>query len=133
MLKYIYIWKKTRQENVHTAHKTPIIKNNQPDKSSLDFGESTETAPALDISIFKKLLPQQMAGVYAVSYPIPKQGEYNFTIAIKSLNGKAFAEPLIYGGKISYLPKTKYKMLLIIGIVLISGVIAVWIMSVRKN
>ena len=129
---YIYL-EKTRQENVHTAHKTPIIKNNQPDKSSLDFGESTETAPALDISIFKKLLPQQMAGVYAVSYPIPKQGEYNFTIAIKSLNGKAFAEPLIYGGKISYLPKTKYKMLLIIGIVLISGVIAVWIMSVRKK
>ncbi|MDI6744381.1 MAG: 4Fe-4S binding protein [Thermodesulfovibrionales bacterium] len=129
---YIYL-EKTGQRNAHAAYKMPVAKNNQPEKSGLEFGESPETATTSDISMFKKLQPQQMAGVYAVSYPIPRQGEYNFTIAIKSLNGKAFAEPLIYGGKISYLPKTKYKMLLIIGIVLISGVIAVWIMSVRKK
>lgn len=129
---YIYL-EKTGQRNAHAAYKMPVAKNNRMEKSGLEFGESPETATTLDISMFKKLQPQQMAGVYAVSYPIPKQGEYNFTIAIKSLNGKAFAEPLIYGGKISYIPKTKYKMLLIIGIVLISGVIAVWIMSIRKK
>ena len=60
-----------------------------------------------DLSSFKKLQAEQIAGMFAVAYPLEEKGEYTFTLAIKSLSGKTFADPLIYGGKISYQEKSR--------------------------
>jgi len=70
-----------------------------------------------------------------VSYPLPDKGEYSFTIALKALNGKMFSEPLVYGGSFVYKEASKarqYKMLFIMGIILLSGLAGAWILSKRK-
>jgi ferredoxin len=99
--------------------------------SRLDFGETMDMSsmPSMvDLSSFKKLEPAQMAGMFAVAYPIQEKGDYAFTLAVKSLSGKTFADPLIYGGNISYQEKSRaplYRMLFVIGTIFLSGLIGV--------
>ncbi len=104
----------------------------------LDFGEPDNMASMgsmTDLSHFKKLLPQPKAGAYAVQYPLPGQGQYRFTLALKSIGGKKFAEPLIYGGKVLYPEKSHaaaYKMIFVISLIFSSGLLGIWILSQRK-
>ncbi|MCL5237602.1 MAG: 4Fe-4S binding protein [Nitrospirae bacterium] len=103
--------------------------------SGLDFGESPQMPAGIDLSAFKRLLPQQKAGVFAASYPLSK-GEHTFTLAVKSLGGKKFAEPLIYGGTLSYAEASKalfYRMLFTISIIILSGLAGAWVIAQRKS
>ncbi len=105
----------------------------------LDFGDSMDmaaTPSTADLSGFKRLLPQQMAGMFGVDYPLPGKGEYAFTLAVKSLGGQTFAAPLIYGGRISYQEKSKasfYRMLFVLGSIFLSGLIAAFILYQRRT
>ncbi|NJD57173.1 MAG: 4Fe-4S binding protein [Nitrospirae bacterium] len=110
------------------------------DKSSgLDFGETMDMSSmtsVVNLSSFKKLVPMQMAGMFAVEYILPENGEYAFTLAVKSLAGKTYTEPVIYGGKVSYQAKSKapyYRLLFVLSSILISGVIAVYVLYQRKS
>ena len=105
---------------------------------SLDFGGSMdmpETRSAADLSGFTKLAPLQMAGMFGADYPLPGAGEYAFTLAVKSLKGKIYAEPLRYGGVISFQQRSKasfYRMLFVLGSIFLSGLIAAYILYQRK-
>lgn len=107
--------------------------------AGLDFGEPGNMASmssVTDVSQFKKLQPQPMAGVYAVRYPLAEQGQYKFTLAVKSIGEKKFPEPLIFGGKILYPEKSNsalYKMIFIIAVIFLSGLVGVWILFQRKS
>ncbi|MBI5666327.1 MAG: 4Fe-4S binding protein [Nitrospirae bacterium] len=123
-------------QSTHADHamSQPSTDNVIGDKG-LDFGDSPQMTMGIDLSMFKKLQPQQKAGTYAVSYPLPDKGEYTFTIALKSLGGKKFDEPLVYGGSFLYTEASNarlYKMLFIMGIILFSGLTGAWILSKRK-
>jgi len=101
----------------------------------LDFGGLPAMTTGIDLGMFKKLHQQQKAGTFTVSYPLPDEGEYSFTIALKSLGERKFAEPLIYGGNIVYHEASnarQYKMLFIVGVILLSGLTGAWILSKRK-
>lgn len=129
----------TGKQDIHSTHGDYEVSQPSPDNlngdEGLDFEESPQMAMGIDLGVFRKLQPQQKAGTYAVSYPLPDKGEYAFTIALKALNGKKFTEPLVYGGSFVYKEASKasqYKMLFIMGIILISGLAGVWILSKRK-
>ena len=119
----------------HAGHAAPPPSGPGPVETGLDFGEAPPTPPAsADLSAFKKLLPSQVAGTYAAAYPL-QRGEYQFTLAVKALNGKTFAEPLIYGGTLSYAQASKapfYRMLLVVVALLSSGLAGIWIIAQRK-
>ena len=106
--------------------------------SGLDFGETMDMSSMtsmVDLTNFKKLQSEQMAGMFAVAYPLEEKGEYTFTLAVKSLNGKVFADPLIYGGKISYEEKSRaplYRMIFVLGIILLSGLLGTMILHQRR-
>ncbi len=123
----------------HASHQMPSLSGKGNESGGLDFGETMDMssmASVMDLSSFKKLEPQQMAGMFAVAYPLPEKGEYTYTFAVKSLMGKNFAEPLIYGGKISYQEKSGapfYRMLFVIGSIILSGFLAIWIISERRK
>lgn len=105
------------------------------DGAGLDFGETPQLSQGQDLSKFKRLEPAQKAGVYSIKYPLSK-GEHAFTIAVKSLGGKSFPEPLIYGGTIAYAVKSNaplYRMVFVIVVIIISGLTGVWILSLRKS
>lgn len=129
----------TAKQDVHSMHKDHAMPPPPTDTfndDGLDFGDSPQMTMGIDLSKFRKLQPQQKAGTYAVSYPLPGKGEYAFTIALKALNGKMFTEPLIFGGSFIYQEASKarqYKMLFIIGIILLSGLAGVWILSKRNS
>ncbi|RJQ23972.1 MAG: 4Fe-4S binding protein [Nitrospiraceae bacterium] len=136
----IYILlERTGKEDIHSAHTghtmpKPSTENIAAD-DGLDFGESPQMTTGTDLGMFKKLQPQQKAGTYAVSYPLPDKGEYAFTIALKALDGRKFAEPLVYGGSFVYKKASKarqYNMLFIMGIILFSGLTGAWILAKRK-
>ncbi|MEW6601688.1 MAG: 4Fe-4S binding protein [Nitrospirota bacterium] len=136
----IYILlEKTGEQDVnptHTDHEAPSLPaDTLNDDDGLDFGDSPQMAAGIDLSMFRKLEPRQMAGTYSVNYPLTEKGEYSFTIAVKSLNGKKFSETLVYGGILEYKEASRarqYKMIFIIGIILLSGLLGGWILSKRK-
>ncbi len=105
----------------------------------LDFGDSADMGSMdtmTDLSAFKKLQPQQMAGMFAVGYPLPGQGQYRFTIAVKSLGAKKFAQTLVFGGELDYPERSNaplYRMLFVIGIIIFSGIFGIWILSQRQS
>ncbi len=109
------------------------------ESGGLDFGETMDMSSMttmVDLSHFKKLQPEKMAGTFAVPYPLQDKGEYAFTLAVKSLGGKTFADPLIYGGRILYQAKSRaslYRMLFVIGGILLSGFLAIVILYQRKS
>jgi hypothetical protein len=88
------------------SHAGHIMKEMPGDSTAsndgLDFGESAQPEMVSYLTMFRKAEPQQKAGVYSTAYPIKEKGDYTYTIAVTSLNGKKFAEPLIYGGTLEY-------------------------------
>lgn len=129
----------TGEQDIHSAHTGHTMPQPSTDNiigdEGLDFGEAPQMTMGTDLGMFMKLQPQQKAGTYTVSYPLPDKGEYAFTIALKALNGKMFAEPLVYGSSFVYMEASKarqYKMLFIMGIILFSGLTGAWILSKRK-
>ncbi len=127
---------KQDSHSMHTGHAMPQpSSDNLNGDGGLDFGESPQMTMGIDLGMFRKLQPQQKAGTYAVNYPLPGKGEYTFTIAMKALDGKMFADPLVYGGSFVYQEASKarqYKMLFVMGIILLSGLAGIWILSKRK-
>lgn len=121
----------------HTGHTAaPAVKNSIPGEDGLDFGGAPKERPSYDLSYFARLNASQMAGIYSTSYPIIKKGDYKFTIAVKSLGGKRFAEPIIYGGVIPYREASKiplYRMWFVAVIIFTSGLLSIWILSQRKS
>ena len=74
--------------------------------------------------------------MFAVAYPIQEKGEYTFTLAVESLQGKNFSEPLIYDGTISYQEKCRaplYRMIFVIGVILFSSLLGAGILYQRKS
>jgi hypothetical protein len=122
----------------HSAHQMPSASEKSNGSGGLDFGETMDMSSMtsmVDLSSFKKLQPEQMAGMFAVAYPLEEKGDYAFTLAIKSLSDKTFAEPLIYGGKFSYQEKSPaplYRMLFVIGSILLSGLIGIVVLYQRR-
>lgn len=134
---YILLEKNKAMSNMSHQMESPTGEMSKGE--GLDFGEPHDMASMpsmIDLSQYKKLQPQQMAGVYAAPYPLPEQGQYKFTLAVKSLGMKKFREPLIFGGKILYPEKSNaaaYKMIFIITVILFSGLMGIWILSQRKS
>lgn len=133
---YLLIEKSGRAP-VHAGHARPSAsKPSIRDDAGLDFGDAAQEAVSFDLSMFKKLQPQQKAGVYAVDYPMTQTGDYGFTIAFKSIAGKRFLEPLIYGGSFSNKEESRaslYRTIFVIAIILLSGVAGVWIIDHRRK
>jgi len=132
---YIFL-EKAGKVNVHAGHAMPGSAGSDiSGETGLDFGESSAAPMSFDLSMFKGLRPQQIAGVYAVDYPLPEKGGYRFTLALKSLQGRRFAEPLVYGGTISYTEASRarfYMMLFVMGLILTSALTGIWIILQRK-
>ncbi|MBI5074513.1 MAG: hypothetical protein HZB62_05020 [Nitrospirae bacterium] len=122
-----------------SAHAGHVMPSATPESGSegggLDFGEPVQMGDSLDLSTFKKLKPRQKAGVYAVEYPLTVPGDFFFTIAVSSLAGKRYAEPLVYGGTLSYIAASKarfYSMIFVFAVIVLSGLTAVWIIRQRS-
>lgn len=128
---------KKEVHQAHTGHEMPPPSTDAvTEDEGLDFGESPHMTMGTDLSMFSKLQPQQKAGTYAVIYPLREEGEYSFTLALKSLDGKIFAEPLVFGGSLIYKEASNaslYRMLSVMGIILFSGLSGIWIVSRRKS
>lgn len=127
------------KDGAASAHAGHVMPTATPESSTegggLDFGERDQIVGPLDLSAFKKLGPQQKAGVYSVEYPLAAPGEYSFTIAVSSLAGKRYAEPLVYGGTLSYRIVSKarfYSMIFVFVVIGLSGLAGVWIMRQRS-
>jgi hypothetical protein len=134
---FIYLEKEHGEGRQSPETGTSLSNNNKSE--GLDFGHSdvadTKTN-AIDLSAFKLMEPQMVAGMYSVHYPLAEEGMYRFTIAVKSLQGQKFESPLIYGGSISYSAPSQmpfYRMLFIIGLIISSGIIGIWIMAQRAR
>lgn len=133
----VYIYLEEEKTTDHSAHQMASAPPEGTRDGSLDFGSMFDMPPmsmATNLSMFKKLQPQEMAGMYLVSYALPGKGMYKFTLAVKSLQGKNYAEPLIYGGRISYSESSRapfFRMLFIIGAIILSGIIGMWIIFQR--
>ncbi|MFO0752054.1 MAG: 4Fe-4S binding protein [Thermodesulfovibrionales bacterium] len=107
----------------------------QAQNRGLDFGDMPDAAPVTDLSRYSRLVPQDKAGVYGAEYRFDTEGDYIFTLAIKSMGGKRFAEPFLVGGKLSYREASKAprnRMLAVMGTLLLSGLAALGIMALRK-
>ena len=123
----------------HVSHLMNSSSGKGNESGGLDFGETMDMSSMtsmVDLSRFKKLQPEQMAGMFSVAYPLQEKGEYAFTLAVKSLRGKTLPEPLIYGGKIAYQEKSRatlYRMLFVIGGILLSGFLGTVILYQRKS
>lgn len=134
---YIYV-QESAQQAAHAGHvmPSPDISGSEDDSGGLDFGDSATISSLYDLSVFARLQPDQKAGEYSSAYHIHKAGEYSFILAFKSLEGKKYAEPLIYGGKITYAKASKapfYRMIFVIGLIILSGISGVWILSLRRS
>lgn len=134
---YILLEKKAPMKHTSPPMNSPSVKKSAGD--GLDFGGTMDMkskSSMVDLSNFEKLIPQQMAGMFQVDYLLPEKGEYAFTLAVKTLNGKTYAEPLIYGGEIPYQERSKasyYRLLFVLGCVLLSGIMAVYLLYQRKT
>jgi polyferredoxin len=134
---FIYFEKEIAE--VQKSPETGLSSTNNNESEDLDFGDfgSIESGEnAMDLSLFKQMERQKVAGMYSVLYPLTEEGTYRFTIAVKSLQGQKFERPLMYGSTISYKSTSKipfYRMLFIIGIILSSGIAGTWIMAQRKR
>jgi len=109
--------------------------NNTSSGGELDFGKSAQMDMTTDLSMFVKAESQQKAGVYAAAYPMQEKGYYNYTLAITSLNGKKFKEPLIYGGTLDYHEASKasyYRMVAVMLLIVICAIAAAWIIAQRR-
>lgn len=103
--------------------------------AGLDLGDGDPMEPGVDLSRFTKLLPRQMAGMFAAPYPL-NEGDYRFTLAITSLDGRRFSEPRIYGGRLSYAAPSKallYRMLFVMGSLAASAVVGLWLVAQRRS
>ncbi|MBI5103109.1 MAG: 4Fe-4S binding protein [Nitrospirae bacterium] len=133
---YVLLEKASGQPS-HVGHNMDAVEGvSASSGEGLDFGESTPSGTAVDLSLFVKAGPQQKAGVYVAAYPIQDKGDYNYTIAITSLNGKKFEEPLIYGGTLAYHEASKaafYRMVGVMGLLFLCGITAVWIIAQRRS
>lgn len=133
---YIRLDKKG-QSVLHGGHTmSPDAGSNSSTGEGLDFGDTSGMANAVDLSTFKRLGQGQKAGIYFVPYPLPDKGEYTFSLAVKALSGKKYADPIIFGGDLSYQPQSRaplYRMLFVIASILASGLIGIWIMVQRKK
>ncbi|MBI5074385.1 MAG: 4Fe-4S binding protein [Nitrospirae bacterium] len=120
----------------HAGHDmNAMTKGSTSSEAGLDFGESAQSDMSVDLSTFVKAEPQQKAGSYAAVYPILEKGDYTYTIAITSLGGKKFKEPLVYGGTLPYHEASKaafYRMAAVMSLILFCGIAAVWIIAQRK-
>lgn len=132
---YLLVVKKG-QADPHAGHIMP--KTGEPSASTgpgLDFGEEPPPAAArVDLSMFRKLMPSEKAGVYAVEYPLPSQGEYTFTLAVTGMQGKKYAEPILFGGDLRYIRESEapfYRMLAVLITVITSGIIGIWVIWQR--
>ena len=134
----LYILLEKEGAENHAAHQMaspPGKGNTGPD---LDFGgtmDMARTSATTDLSNFRRLMPEQMAGMFGADYPLPGKGNYTFTLAVKDIDGKMFADPLVYGGSISYQTKSRapfYRMLFIIGGIIVSGVLGAVILHQRR-
>lgn len=125
------------QTAAHKGHTSPPRPGGDAsDEGGLDFGDSPAPVMKIDLSTFRKLSPQQKAGVFAVDYPLAEKGEYVFTLAVKSVGGRKYNEPLTYGSAIVYQEESRaplYRMVFAIGMIILSGVTGIWIMSVRRS
>jgi polyferredoxin len=131
---YIRIGEEKSAEHVEHAGMTSALAS--AESAGLNFGGEAETGTVVDLSEFQKLIPKQMAGMYSVEYPLPEQGTYEFTVAAKSLNGKYFEEPVLYGGKLSYHEKSRaplYRLLFVVGVILLTGMFAICTLSQRRS
>jgi polyferredoxin len=132
----IYIEKDRSREQDQELTISPPTKNSEID--GLDFGDDVmhSVAGLTDLSGFVNMEPQELAGRYAVPYPLAEAGTYRFTLAVKYLQGKNYEEPLLYGGSVLYRKQSDipfYRMLAIIGFIIASGVTGVWIMVQRSR
>lgn len=122
--------------SAHAGHVMPsATTESSKEGGGLDFGDPAQMASALDLSAFKKLEPQQKAGVYAAKYPLTVPGDYSFTLAVSSLAGKQYAEPLVYGGTLSYRALSKarlYSMIFVVVVLILSGLTGLWIIRQRS-
>jgi polyferredoxin len=120
----------------HAGHVMEDMPADGPSGGGLDFGEPPPAEMPVDLSIFKKMEPREKAGVFAAMHPIPEKGDYAYTIAVTALGGKKFAEPLIYGGTLSYQEASRapfYRMWSVIAVIILSGLAGVWMISQRKK
>lgn len=134
---YVYV-QESAQLAAHAGHAmpSPDTSGSEDGSSGLDFGDSAQMSSSYDLSAFARLLPDQKAGVYTTVYHLHKKGEYTFILALKTLAGKKYAEPLIYGGKITYAKASKapfYRMIFVIGLIILSGISGVWVLSLRRS
>jgi ferredoxin len=103
--------------------------------NGLDFGEPAAGPAALDLSLYSRLIPRQMAGMFEADYHLHEKGEYLYTLVVASLDGKRFAEPLVYGGRIAYNAASSapfYRMAFVISLIVLCGAAGIWIMSLRR-
>lgn len=103
--------------------------------TGLDFGETAPLPSSVDLSGFTLLVPHQRAGDFGAVFPLSGAGEYIYTFAIRSLEGEKFEKPLMVGGTITYAAVSRvpvYRMLFVIGTLLLSGVFGVWIIAQRR-
>ena len=134
---YIKLEKEVPMEPATHQMTAPSAEGGEGD--GLDLGDAmdmTSMSSNVDLSSLRKLGPVQMAGMFEVDYPLPEKGDYAYTIALKSLNGKTYTEPLIYGGKISWQEKSNapyYRLLFVLGSVLLGGIIVAFILYQRNS
>ncbi|MEW6115450.1 MAG: 4Fe-4S binding protein [Nitrospirota bacterium] len=135
---YILI-EKAGQNSAHEGHTPSSISNSTSAQGEgLDFGDVVpmEMPSSVDLSAYKRLVPQQKAGNYSALYHLHEEGEYIYTLAIRSFGEGQFEKPLLVGGKITYVRASQipfYRMLFVIGIIFLSGIFGVWILSQRKS
>lgn len=125
------------QKALHTGHAMASPEQSMPDEmSGLDFGGVEPVEASFDLSGFTQLTPDQKAGLYTAEYALPSAGEYSFTLAVISLAGLRYEEPMIYSGKISYEMASKaqwYRMLLVIALIVLSGITGIWMVALRRS
>ncbi|MFZ5998051.1 MAG: 4Fe-4S binding protein [Nitrospirota bacterium] len=131
------LMEKAGQNSLHGGHtSSSASRGTVTHDAGLDFGEAMSMPSSVDLSGFTRLVPQQKAGDFAAVYPLSDEGEYIYTLAIRSLEGERFEKPLLVGGKIIYASASQapfYRMLFVIGTILLSGVFGAWIILQRKS
>ena len=101
----------------------------------LDFGMIAEESEEFDLSAFEKLEPRQMTGTYGVRYPLPEAGQYDVILTVKSLGGKFFAEPVVYGTTIGYQAESKarrYRMYFVLGFIVLTSLVFIPLLRSRR-
>jgi len=119
-----------------TVPSVPMPDGDGEEEFGLDFGGAVESAPPIDLSGFLPLEPGTMAGTFAVEYPLGARGDYAFTLAVRSLGARTYAEPVIYGGTVRYVDPARARNLRI-GVVLsvlgLSLIGFLWILRHRSR